>query len=118
MRTITTLGAALLLWPGAPAMAQTGGFIVTLGTDTVHAERFTRTGDALEGTIVVHTPAVRVVKWTLKLAPDGMPARYDMATFTADGSAIRSNGMAGTITWAADSLTRATLKNGEMVTER
>ena len=42
-------GCALLLLASSPLQAQTGAFVVRLGTDTIAVERFQRTGDRVEG---------------------------------------------------------------------
>jgi hypothetical protein len=60
------------------ALAQTGGFVATLGTDTVHVGRFVRRGNRLEGTIVTHAPTTRVVTYSMAFNADGSPARYEV----------------------------------------
>ncbi|HYV95987.1 MAG TPA: DUF2911 domain-containing protein [Gemmatimonadaceae bacterium] len=112
-------GATLsaLVASSAPC-AQTGGFVITLGTDTVQVERFTRAADRISGTVVTHAPETRVVSYTLTLNADGTPARYEYVTTKGDGTPLRGNGQAGSIVFAADSLTRETLRNGEMVRDR
>lgn len=67
-----TFGLALLA-SGALA-AQTppvsGTFVSTLGVDTIALERYTRTGDKLEGDILQRYPRVRVIHYVADLAND------------------------------------------------
>lgn len=67
--------AALLSLAAAPAAAQTGGFITTLGADTVAIERFTRTGNRLEGEILGKVPSVIVRSYTIEFGADGRTTR-------------------------------------------
>ena len=111
-------GCALLGAVTAPAVAQTGGFVVTLGSDTMQVERFARTAGRLEGVVVTRAPQTRVMRWSLAFGADGRPARYDMAMSLPDGSPLRGNAQAGSIAFAADSATRETLRDGQVVTQR
>jgi hypothetical protein len=88
------------------ALGQTGGFVATLGTDTVHVERFVRRGNRLEGTIVMHAPTMRVVTYSMAFSADGSPARYGVETRSGDGVPIRANAMAGSMTFVRDSIVR------------
>jgi len=60
MRAVLVLGAVVLLgWLAVPAAAdESGGFVVTLGQDTVGAERYTRTKDRIEVYQVGRAPRV------------------------------------------------------------
>jgi hypothetical protein len=46
----------------------TGTFVSTLGRDTIQIERYTRTGDRLEGDIVRRSPRVQIVHYVADLA--------------------------------------------------
>lgn len=46
----------------------TGAFVSTLGKDTIQIERYTRTGDKLEGDIVRRAPRVQIVHYVADLA--------------------------------------------------
>ena len=54
-----------------------GGFVVTLGSDTVTVERFTRTATTLEGDIVIRVPQTRLIHYSATLGPDGSIQRYE-----------------------------------------
>jgi hypothetical protein len=116
-RRRTAAAAIAVLCCATQAAAQTGGFVVTLGTDTVQVERFARTTTRLEGTVVTRIPRTLIIRWALDLSPDGLPARYVVATTLGDGKPTTSTGQA-TYSYDADSLTRTLTVNGQPVTHR
>jgi hypothetical protein len=117
---VPAMAGVIALWLCAQSSvrAQTGGFVVTLGRDTVQVERFVRRADRLDGVVVTHAPQTRVVTYTLRFAADGSPSHYEFMTARPDGTALRGNGQAGSIEFASDTLTRETLRDGAMVSER
>jgi Protein of unknown function (DUF2911) len=70
--------AAVLTLCASPLAAQksptpvSGAFVTTLGTDTVAVERYTRSGDKLEGDQLLRSPRVRISHYVADLAPNGM----------------------------------------------
>ena len=56
---------------GAQRTPASGAFVSTLGTDTIQIERFTRTGDKLEGDILRRAPRVQVVHYVADLTATG-----------------------------------------------
>lgn len=114
---IRALNGLLALAPAALA-AQSGGFIATLGVDTVHLERFVRQGDRLEGSIVIRTPEVRVIRYTMRFDVAGRPARYEVETLSGDGAPVRATGTAGSLTYMKDSVIRESLRGGKPETTR
>src|SRR5688500_20296921 len=62
---ITVLAAAAA---GAQTPPVSGSFISTLGVDTIAAERYTRTGDKVEGDLLLRYPRVRVVHYATDVA--------------------------------------------------
>ena len=112
--------ALLITLAGASASAQTqsGGFVVTLGADTVQIERFTRSKERLDGTVVRHSPETTVMTYSLTFAADGSPKRYEYSMAKPDGTPLRGNADAGSIEYATDSVTREVLKDGQLVSER
>lgn len=96
---------------------ETGGFIATLGTDTVHIERFTTVAGAMRGTIVTRVPTTRIITWTLTLDSAGLPLRYTVETHDSNLRPLRHNGAFGSIDFA-DTSTRTTIRNDENVTSR
>lgn len=64
--------AALLVFGAIPLAAQAPAYIVTrLGVDTVAIERYTRTGNKLEGDLVLRHPRVRTLHYIGDIGPQG-----------------------------------------------
>jgi hypothetical protein len=81
MKTFLSISvlAALSLAAFVPAHAQeSGAFVVRLGRDTVAVERFTRTADRIEGTMINRTPRASVRTYTAQLRPDGGVSRLEV----------------------------------------
>lgn len=115
---LRALAALTSLLPAAPAAAQHGGFVATLGTDTVHVERFERRGDTLQGVIVTRVPTTRVISYTLEFK-GGKPWHYTVATVTANGDPIVTPGSAGAMGFVGDSIFRqAVQRDSTMQTQR
>jgi hypothetical protein len=53
---------------GAQTPSVTGAFVSTLGRDTIQIERYTRTGDKLEGDILRKAPRVQIVHYVADLS--------------------------------------------------
>ena len=70
--------AAVLTLCASPLAAQnpptpvSGAFVTTLGNDTIAVERYTRSGDKLEGDQLLRSPRVRISHYVADLAPNGM----------------------------------------------
>ncbi|HSU15101.1 DUF2911 domain-containing protein [Longimicrobium sp.] len=79
-----TLAAALVACAasraGAQAQGETAAFVVTLGSDTLAVEKYTRTGDRLEGQMVSRSPRTTVRSYTAVLNPDGSVQRMEMTS--------------------------------------
>lgn len=81
-KEVTALLAAAALAGPASAAAQggttSGAFVVTLGTDTVAVERYSRTATTLTGDMIVRNNAPVVWRhYTASLAADGRVTRYE-----------------------------------------
>jgi hypothetical protein len=113
--TTFALGTLLLY---APIGAQTGGFVVTLGRDTVQVETFTRSSTVVEGTVVYRSPSARVVKYRLQLDGSGQPLEYWQNIFSADGRKLESNNGNATMVFARDTITRETTRQAERVKQQ
>ncbi len=96
---LSTTVALVLAVPG-PTVAQTaadsGAFIVRLGTDTVAMERYVRRGDRVESIGLTRSPRTTVRRYVAMLAPDGSVARWATGTGDAQLEAA-ANPSAGTI---------------------
>lgn len=110
--------ALLLLCSASSALAQSGGFVATLGTDTVQVETFRRRGNRLEGTVVTRSPTTRIVKYTMIFDAGDRPVRYEVDTRAPDGTPFRNPGMSGSLTLSPDSIVRETLQDGQPVAQR
>ena len=122
MKSTTTIGhpilvtALALLGATSDVSAQTGGFVATLGTDTVQVESFRRDGDRITGTIIARSPAFTRVEWSMSFSGSRL-TRYEQKAFNADGQPVL-NGRTGSFTVAGDSLTREAYQAGQLVTSR
>ena len=102
------LALAVTLAAAVPAAAQTGGYVVRLGADTVAVERFTRTGNRLEGEIVGKIPQVMVRSYVIELGPDGRPTR---AQFTLRRPGETNPVQTTTETYSRDSVAMETRRD-------
>lgn len=85
---VCTSVAALSL-AALPAPAQeSAAFVVRLGRDTVAVERFTRTADRIEGTMINRTPRTSVRTYTAHLRPDGTVSRLEMSSRVVNDPAM------------------------------
>lgn len=71
----------------AQERADSGGFVVRQGADTVAVETFRRTGDRLTGELTVPSSGVRVA-YTATVSPDGLIPRMELRSGTAPAAAV------------------------------
>jgi hypothetical protein len=114
---IVVCGALILGATDLAAQAERGAFIARLGTDTVHIERFERTGSTITGTVLQRTPTFRSIQWTMTLDASGNPARYESKVTDATGAPML-NGVTGSLEFGKDSIVRTAYRNGQMETQR
>jgi len=79
MRIFTPCCAALVL-AAAPLAAQAperGAFVVTLGSDTILVEQYTRTRTSVDGDMLIRGTTVVVRHYSGTLRPDGSLARFE-----------------------------------------
>jgi len=110
--------AALVVCFGSAGAAQSGGFVVMLGRDTVQVERFARTAVSIEGEVVYRAPMTRLVKYRMRLGRDGRPSAYEQSILTGDGVKVEPNASNGSLTFAADTVVRDAWRGAEPVTHR
>ena len=103
--------ALLLATTARAAHAQAGGFVVTLGRDTVQAEQFTRRGGVFEGIVVTRVPTTRVARYQMEVDTAGRLVSYDVATSDAAGVPLTFNGARGSLSAKGDSMVRITLQD-------
>jgi hypothetical protein len=89
MRSIirSTVAAAAVALCATPAFAQasaqqgeTAAFVVTIGTDTLAVEKFTRTRERITGEVVSRSPRTVTRSYTATLNPDGTVQRVEMTS--------------------------------------
>ena len=116
---VSLVAVACALPVGSPLSGQTtrGAFIARLGTDTVHLERFERSGNVISGTILQRTPTFRTIRWTATLDANGSPIRYDARATDAAGQPLL-NGITGAMEFAGDTIVRTAYRNGQMESSR
>jgi hypothetical protein len=108
--------AVALLAPSA-AHAQARGYLARLGTDTLSIERYTRTGNVIEGQQLVHAPAAILVGFTITLNADGTVNTMEQRVTRADGTPMPGQPASARIRFTGDSAIREMTMNGT-VTER
>jgi hypothetical protein len=114
---VTSLGCKTSSAP-APAPAESGAFVVTLGNDTIAVEQYTRVGDRIEGTFMQRSPRTIVTKYTITLNPSGMPSLYEVSQRQPDGSLVLPNNVRqATVTFTGDSAITQILRD-TLVTRR
>jgi hypothetical protein len=78
------MAAALAALPAAaqqaPQAGETGAFVVTIGSDTLAVEKYTRTADRITGEMVSRSPRTVVRSYTAWLNPDGSVQRLQMTS--------------------------------------
>ena len=100
------------------ASAQSGGYVVTLGSDTLHVETFSRTANRISGTIVTRSPLTRIARYTLQLE-NGKPSRYELRTTRGDGTPDPGSGANANLIFGGDSLTREVIAaDGQTSTQK
>jgi len=66
--------------------------LARLGNDTIAIERYTHTAKKMEGLIVTRLPAARIGRYSVELAPNGVPTSATYSLRDGDGAAL-PNGM-------------------------
>ena len=102
----------------APALtpAETGGFVVTLGNDTVSAESFTRAGNRIEGVVMRRVPRTVVVRYAMTLGATGLPTRLEYTTRLPDGSLVPGGSRSVVVTFVGDSAQTEILRDSTTTT--
>lgn len=110
--------APLMLAVPLAAHAQSGGFVVRLGTDTTAVERYARRGARIEGTILSRSPTTRLLNYVLALNADGTVASFEQATVRPDGTPLPGQPTGLRMTFDGDSVTRESTANAQPNTRR
>ena len=111
---IAALPCFLLALPAllaAQASAELGGFVVTLGDDTLSAEQFVRTGSSLEVTRVARSPRVTVLTVRAELGLDARITRFTSES-RPGGMLERAASQASSVVFT-DTSAQVTLRQGD-----
>lgn len=111
---------ALFVVMGVPAVVvgQSGGYIQTLGSDTVLAERYERNGNQITGQLVRRLPRTTVLRYKVTLASDGTVAAYEQSVTLPDGTPAPNAAPTQHMTFMGDSVVREVFQNGQLSTVR
>ncbi len=96
----------LLSLASTAALAQSGGFLVKLGTDTIAVEQFSRSAGQIHGLVVRRLPSTLVVRYKMTLNADGSIASFEQSAGRSDGSTPPNVPPGGRMTFTADSVMR------------
>jgi hypothetical protein len=72
----------------APVPITSTTLLARSGNDTVAIERYTHTAKKMEGLIVMRLPVTRIGRYSVELAPNGVPTRADYSVRDGDGAAL------------------------------
>jgi hypothetical protein len=82
-----SLVCVVVLVVAVPLHAQraesSGGFVTTLGRDTIAIERFARYADRIEGDVAIRNPRTRTIHYSARLGPKGTVTKLDMTSRVA-----------------------------------
>jgi hypothetical protein len=101
----------------APPAAESGAFVVTLGSDTLAVEQYTRVGNRIEGRLLSRIPRVAIQSYVVTLGPNGLPAMVEQQVRLPDGGLVPNAPRSATMTYTADSVI-AQIQRDTMVTIR
>jgi hypothetical protein len=71
-------GAETAPAPAAAPRNESAAFVVTIGTDTVSVERYTRTATTLSGEVITRSPRTTSRVYTARLRPDGSVSQVEI----------------------------------------
>ncbi len=105
--------AAALLPACASEEAESGAFVVRLGTDTVAVERYVRTPERFESIAATRSPRARVSEAVLSFAPDGGARRFERTVRDAGAPPESPPEQITVIQFGSDSAVIETTQDGE-----
>jgi phosphopantetheinyl transferase (holo-ACP synthase) len=113
IRTLARIATAVAFALPVAAGAQSGGFLVMLGADTVAIERFERTPARIEGSLLRRIPQTYIIRYVVGLNADGTVASYSQEQVLPDGSP-RPNAPTGLkMAFTGDSVVRTVMRNNQ-----
>src|SRR4051812_17010294 len=82
---ITVAGCAPAASVGSPAVNAGTSYVVRLGADTLAVERFMRTGNRIESSIVQRSPVTYVGTSVIEIGANGLPSSWRYENRLANG---------------------------------
>jgi hypothetical protein len=116
--TVVGFAAVTALLLPLCAQAQSGGFLVKLGSDTIAIERYERSGNTITGSLLRRSPQTIIVRYSITLNPDGTVASYEQSTVRPDGSPAPNAPVPLKMRFTGDSVIREIVQNGQPATLR
>lgn len=102
------LALASAFAPSSDLACQSGGFVITLGIDTMQLERFEWRGNVLAGVIAARSPSSRLVRYELTLDNSGRVQRFEMRATDGEGRSLPRPPRHGTFEYLVDTIVRTT----------
>ena len=99
----------------APTPAESGAFVFMLGNDTLAVEQYTRTGNRIEGQLIVRSPRTVVQRYSVTLDASDRPTSFDHQVRLPDGALVPNAARSSALTFTTDSVT-ARVQRDTMVT--
>ena len=118
MDMIKLCAATALLALPAAVSAQAGGFVTRLGSDTTSVERYVRSADKIEGTVVSRTPVTSVTKYTYWIAKDGSISALELAQLQPNGTPAPNANTGMKMTFIGDSVIREMISAAGVASSR
>ena len=118
MDTIKLYAAAAFLALPVALGAQVGGFVTRLGADTTSVERYVRSADKIEGTIVSRSPVTAMTKYTLWLGKDGSVTALELAQLQPNGMPAAGANTGMKMTFIGDSVVRELISAAGVASSR
>ncbi len=98
--------------------AQRGGFVTTLGTDTVQVEQFVRRDRAITGVLVTRTPFVKMTRYEIRLDDRDRLASYAQQVTDGLGASLTPDPGPASLIVTGDTIRRtARARDGTVVTQ-
>jgi hypothetical protein len=98
--------------------AQRGGFVMTLGRDTVQVEQFERHGDTVTSIVATRSPTARLQRIVVRLDEEGRLLSFERRLANGLGEKRTPDRGLATFRWERDSVTREFTENGRAQTLR
>lgn len=114
---IAFVGAVVLSAPSRSS-AQVAGFVVTLGADTVQVERISRTGNLVEGVVVLRSPTTVLINYKATLDAAGRLVTFEQRVLKGDGTPLNPDNGTSIMTVVGDSILRESGPRDNRVTAR